>query len=287
MQKKIRDAVLIVNRMKDSDLVCFNSVLSVLNKLGIRVRIQKDLAGDAKGVFEAYSSEEELYSGADAVILLGGDGTFLSAAPLAIKNDVLMLGINLGRTGYMAELAPTEIHMLERLASGDYEIEERMTLSVYLENNGAHTLVCQNAINEIAVQSAFGLHCIELVLYCDGSPVHEYRGNGLVISTPTGSTAYSMSAGGPVLDPTLRCLSIVPVCSVSPQVKPLVFSGENVMTVENVCKLDERVSLNVDGKISTELSFGARVICTASDRPCKMIKIKDDKFFAVLRAKIK
>ena len=286
MAKKIKDAVLIVNRKKDTDLACFNSVLAVLNSLGVRVRISSELAAYAKGEFAEFSSEDELFCGADAAILLGGDGTFLLSAPLAIKNDVLMLGINLGRTGYMAELEPSETELLKRLASGDYGIEERMTLSVTVEKNGACTEICGNAINEIAVQSTLGLHCIDLMLYCDASPVYEYRGSGIIISTPTGSTAYSMAAGGPVLDPALKCFTFVPVCSVSPQVKPLVFSGDSVMTVENIYKGDEKIVLNVDGKISTELTFGDRVICTASDKPCKMIKIKDDKFFAVLRAKI-
>ncbi len=284
--KKIKDVVLVTNLYKDKELAWFKKVLEYLVSSGFSVRVPSEVAACAGSSAKVYEDYEKMYHGADASILLGGDGTILSAAAYAIPNHCPMIGINLGRMGYMAELEPEEYPLLSHLASGDYTIEERMTLKVEIEIDGKRTLLCENALNDAVVQHSTGLHCIDLMLYCGGASVLFYRGNGIIISTPTGSTAYSMAAGGPVLDPSMRCMTVVPICCVDPAAKPLVFSGESVMTVENVYDREESVLLNIDGKITVPLPLGAKVICTGADNSAKMIKIKDNKFFSVLRAKI-
>lgn len=284
--KKIRDVVLVTNKYKDKDRAWFKKILAYLVSAGFTVRVRSEGAGVVSDGVSVFGSEDEMYRGADAAILLGGDGTILNAAAYAIPNSCPMIGINLGRMGYMAELEPEEYEMLACLLSGDYSIEERMTLKVEMEVEGERSLICANALNDAVVQHSTGLHCIDLMLYCGASSVLFYRGNGIIISTPTGSTAYSMAAGGPVLDPAMSCMTVVPICCVSPAAKPLVFSGESVMTVENVYDREKDVLLNVDGKITVPLPYGAKVICTGAENSAKMIKIKDNKFFSVLRAKI-
>lgn len=284
--KRINDVVLLTNLYKDKDLEWFNRILDFLVKSGFKVRIPAEISADSAYGATVYVDPNAMYKGADAAILIGGDGTILNAAAYAIPNECPMIGINLGRKGYMAELEPEEYSLLSRLASGDYNIEERMTLKVEIEVDGKRTLLCENALNDAVIQHSIGLHCIDLMLYCGDASVLFYRGNGLVISTPTGSTAYSMAAGGPVLDPVMSCMTVVPICCVSPAAKPLVFSGNSVMTVENVYDREENVLLNIDGKITVPLPFGAKAICTGAEHSAKMIKLKDHKFFSVLRAKI-
>lgn len=284
--KKLNDVVLVTNLYKDKNLEWFKRILEYLISKGFKVRIPSDVAECACDGVSVYDAPDKMYCGADAAILLGGDGTILNAAAYAIPNQCPMIGINLGRMGYMAELEPEEYEMLSSLASGDYTIEDRMTLKVEIEVGGKRTLLCENALNDAVVQHPTGLHCIDLMLYCGGASVLFYRGNGIIISTPTGSTAYSMAAGGPVLDPSMNCMTVVPICCVSPAAKPLVFSGDSVMTVENVYDREESVLLNIDGKITVPLPLGAKVICTGAENSARMIKIKDNKFFSVLRAKI-
>lgn len=284
--KKINDVVLVTNLYKDKELSWCKTVLEYLVSSGFRVRVPSELSECAGESVTVYGDPEDMYKGADAAVLLGGDGTILNAAAYAIPNNCPMIGINLGRMGYMAELEPDEYPMLSHLASGDYTIEERMTLKVEIEIDGKRTLLCENALNDAVVQHSTGLHCIDLMLYCGGASVLFYRGNGIIMSTPTGSTAYAMAAGGPVLDPSMTCMTVVPICCVSPAAKPLVFAGDSVMTVENVYDRESSVLLNVDGKITVDVPHGAKVICTGAENSAKMIKIKDHKFFSVLRAKI-
>ncbi len=284
--KKLKDVVLVTNLYKDKELSCFKTILDYLVSKGFNVRVPSEVGHVAETSVRVYDDPDAMYRNADAAILLGGDGTILNAAAYAIPNECPMIGINLGRLGYMAELEPEEYSMLSRLATGDYVIEDRMTLKVEIEIDGKRTLLCENALNDAVVQHATGLHCIDLMLYCGGASVLFYRGNGIIMSTPTGSTAYSLAAGGPVLDPSMNCMTVVPICCVSPAAKPLVFAGDSVMTVENVYDREESVLLNIDGKIAVPLPFGAKVICTGAEHSAKMIKLKDNKFFSVLRAKI-
>jgi len=287
MGKCVKTVVLVTNPMKDEGFSHLKTVLKYLVDLGFDIRVPDELAEVTAGIAESYSDLRKLYKGADCAVLLGGDGTILNAARYAIAADCPMLGINLGRMGYMSELEPDEYTLLSRLKDGDYGVEERMTLKVEIENNGTRTCVCRNALNDAVITHATGLHVIDVMLYCDSSPVLGYRGNGIIIATPTGSTAYGMAAGGPVLDPVLRCINIVPICSVSPAAKPLVFSGENVMTVRNDYSREKFVLLNIDGRKTVHLPYGAKVICTGAKKKAKLIKLKEDnKFFSVLRAKI-
>ncbi len=286
MENKIKNVVLLTNVYKDKGLRLFGEVMSYLLSEGFGVRTSDAFADACDPRVALYTDMHELFRGADAAVLIGGDGTILNAAAYAIPTGCPMIGINLGRKGYMAELEPDEYSMLSRLACGDYRIEERMTLRVETEINGTRTVLSENALNDAVVKHATGMRCVDLSLYCDSASVLDCRGDGMVIATPTGSTAYALAAGGPVLDPVLRCINIVPICSVSPAAKPLVFSGNNAITIENVFDRDDHALLSVDGMINVPLPYGGKVICTGAEKSARMIKLKDNKFFSVLRDKI-
>ncbi|MGN1473326.1 MAG: NAD(+)/NADH kinase [Eubacteriales bacterium] len=283
MNRKVHTLVLVTNTMKDPDLSVYRQILDYTLSLGFEVRVPAELP--AQGA-QAFSDPDALYCGADCAVLLGGDGTILNAARFAVPAGCPMLGINLGRMGYMAELEVHEYRLLSRLRDGDYGIEQRMTLSVETESGGIRRTVYGNALNDAVITNGVDTHVIDLLLRCDGAEVLSYRGNGLILSSPTGSTGYAMSAGGPVVDPSMDCMTVVPICSVSPAAKPLVFSADSEMTIENRYERLPWVLLTVDGREACELPVGARVVCRRAPQTAKMIRLKDNKFFSVLRAKI-
>lgn len=212
---------------------------------------------------------------ADVMVVLGGDGTILRATPTALKYGIPVIGLNLGRIGYMAELDATEDALIEDFFKGRYSEEKRITLSV--EFGGEK----YTALNDAVLHSR-STHMIKLRLCCNGKPVNTYRGDGLIFATPTGSTAYSMSAGGPVIDPTLECIEITPICTQSLMARPLIFAPESMLSVS----VDsDNCIMTVDGGSSIEISAGSEIKITKGERVLRMIKLKEDGFYGVLRRK--
>lgn len=214
---------------------------------------------------------------ADAIVSLGGDGTLMRAAHIASEQDIPLIGINLGRIGYLTELDRGEVSMLSRLITGEFVYDERMVLDVVCPDG--KTIL---AFND-AVIRAVSTHMVSISVECGGSPVNLYRGDGLIFSTPTGSTAYSMSAGGSVIDPGLECICLTPVCSQALTARPLVFAPNrriDVVVGSSGC------ILTVDGGPYIRLENGAKICIGRSRRGVKLIKLKNEEFFGVLSKKL-
>ncbi len=224
-------------------------------------------------------SLERLSTEPQAMIVLGGDGTILEAAHLSIPAGIPLLGINLGRVGYMAELEMSELSLLERLVAKNFNIEERMTISV---DRGAKKF----AINDAVLGGCSLFRMVEIELYCDSKPVNHYRADGLIISTPTGSTAYSLSAGGAVVDPRMDAMIATPICSHSLNAKPIVFSADSTLTLKNVTRGGEALTLCIDGSECAELVPGESVTIRRSPERVKLIRLRDGGFYEVLRHKM-
>ncbi len=222
---------------------------------------------------------ERLSTEPQAMIVLGGDGTILEAAHLSIPAGIPLLGINLGRVGYMAELEMSELSLLERLVAKDFNIEERMTISV---DRGAKKF----AINDAVLGGCSLFRMVEIELYCDSKPVNHYRADGLIISTPTGSTAYSLSAGGAVVDPRMDAMIATPICSHSLNAKPIVFSADSTLTLKNVTRGGEALTLCIDGSECAELVPGESVTIRRAPERVKLIRLRDGGFYEVLRHKM-
>ncbi|MBQ8250169.1 MAG: NAD(+)/NADH kinase [Clostridia bacterium] len=227
-----------------------------------------------------FVSEDELYTAPDVLIVLGGDGSILKAARRCAGGDAAILGINLGRIGYMAELEIDELSLLDRIAEGDYRVEKRMMLEATI---GGERLY---ALNEAVLGGASIFRIVEIELYCDGNLVNRYRADGLIASTPTGSTAYSMSAGGAVVDPRMDAMIVTPICSHSLSATPLVFSAESELIMENVTEREEQLYLNVDGCEMRTLAYGETVTLRKGDKNVNFIRLKDGGFYQVLRHKM-
>jgi NAD+ kinase len=249
--------------------------------LYIYLGLGKDTDGECRKalakVWQGFGGEiTEEASKASVIAALGGDGTIMRAAHLAVKYDIPVIGINLGRIGYMAEIDESEIPLLGKYFSKEYEEEHRMMLRVSVGGKVIY------ALNDAVFHSHYK-HMVHYTLSCNGRPVNEYRGDGLILATPTGSTAYAMSAGGSVIDPRLSCIGVTPVCSQSITAKPLVFAPDSKLTVK---AMSAECMLTVDGREPMALANGTEVTVCKSRKSLRMLRLKDDGFYQTLRNKI-
>ena len=271
----------------------------IFNKIGIITNEKKDLLFEhtenlinylaGKKNIEIYKNcdyyEEDICKICNIIIVLGGDGTMLKIVPKASKYNVPVIGINLGRIGFMSEIEADEINLLESLFTGDYEIKYRMMLNVDVMNQSGEVLHAGTALNDAVVSHGVLAKLIEIEVLCDGDGIADYRADGVIVATPTGSTAYSMSAGGPIIDPNIECFCVTPVCPYSLVNRPLIFSSESVLEIKNKNE-DTDVYLTIDGQINVKLYENDTVIIRKSGFAAKLITVKKHGFFNVIRDKL-
>ncbi len=238
---------------------------------------------------------DELYARADLVIVLGGDGTILEAARRSATRQIPILGINLGRVGYMAELEMSELDLLGGLfdrvtAEGhhepQYEIERRSMLHVEILNQAGEVRQTMYGLNDAVITNGSVARIVDIELSENGTPVTTYRADGLIIATPTGSTAYSMSAGGPVADPRVKCFCVTPICPHSLGARPLIFPDSTALEVRNICQREKMLYLTVDGRTNCELYRGETVRITRSPMETNLVRLKSCGFYHRLRIKM-
>lgn len=227
----------------------------------------------------------ELTKSCDVLLTVGGDGTIIHSARYAASFGKPILGINLGRLGYVAELEADEICMLKKLVKGDYSIESRIILDVNV-NRMNNERESYTAVNDAVVSRGSLSRIIDLQVAIDGAYVSSYRADGLLVSTPTGSTAYALSAGGPVIAPNLKCIELVPICPHSLSARCVILSGESVLTIK-AASPDSKSFLTIDGQISVELNENDTVEVKASEQILNMIVLKDRNFFKLAGEKLK
>ncbi len=225
----------------------------------------------------------ELGGDYDAIISLGGDGTMLNACRLAFESGKPILSVNFGHLGYMSGLEKRELSALAALAEG-FETESRMLINITVRRGGRE-IACVNALNEAVIARKTDGDIASTALYCGGTAVCDYRGDGLIIATPTGSSAYCMSAGGPILDTKLEAFCVCPICPHSLGAKALVFSANSV--IDAVCRSERAGNdmLLADGRAVTALENGDVVTITRSEKTISLIRIKKDAFYETLYKK--
>ena len=221
----------------------------------------------------------------DLVIVLGGDGSILAASRNCSAAGVPILGINLGRLGYMSELEADELSQLSKLFTGEYTVQSRSMLDVSIKRaNGALQGRCV-ALNDAVVTGSIA-KMIEFELWERDEIVTSYRADGLIVATPTGSTAYSLSAGGPVIDPRTDCICVTPVCPHSLTAKPMVFAGDAKLGIKNIHVRDKKLLLTVDGKMTYDLYRGDVVQIEKSVTETKLIRFCSQGSYNTLRQKM-
>ncbi|MFF4410281.1 NAD kinase [Streptomyces sp. NPDC001262] len=264
-------------------------VVNGLLRCGIGVRVLAEEAADlplpasAERVETGPGSPDAL-AGCELLVVLGGDGTLLRGAEFARVSGVPMLGVNLGRVGFLAEAERDDLDkVVDRVVTRAYEVEERMTLDVLVRTDGE--IVHRDwALNEASVEKAARERMLEVVTEVDGRPVSRFGGDGVVCATPTGSTAYAFSAGGPVVWPEVEALLMVPISAHALFAKPLVTAPDSVLAVEVQPETPNGV-LWCDGRRSVELPAGARVEVRRGAVPVRLARLHHASFTDRLVAK--
>jgi len=227
---------------------------------------------------------EDRWEEVDVVLTLGGDGTLLRGAREAGPRRVPLVGCNLGRLGFLTTGALDELEaIVERTVRGDFELEERVALDVRV-GRGDDSYY---ALNDAVVHKSGFARLMTMRLYLSGEEVGQYSGDGIVISTATGSTAYSLSAGGPIMHPSMEALLATPICPHTLAVRPLVVPGDSRLTVEVVSESEEDTVVTVDGQVGSRMERGERVEVRAADEPLRLVRFAGDDFFNVLRRKLR
>jgi len=243
--------------------------------------LAKDIGEDIRNI-----SEEDVIKKSDIMICLGGDGTFLKCGRKIFSRRIPILGINLGNLGFLTEVDKNEIDpAIKRLVNGDYDIEERMMLETTIIRDGKE-IMHDIVLNDVVISRGWMSKILHLKTYLNNQFVDLYPGDGLIISTPTGSTAYSLSAGGPIVEPDMKLIIVTPICPHLLYSRSFITTGERVLKVlvaETNC---HGAMVTVDGQNGYELMGGDSIITQKSSQYLKVIRLSDRNFFDVLRSKI-
>ncbi len=230
------------------------------------------------------SLEQELPA-ADLLICFGGDGTILHAARDATLHGVPILGVNTGSVGFMAELERSELSLLAPLAQGKFTIEERMMLDVKVLR-GDKVVSQDVALNDAVISKGSMARVAEMEVMADHIKVTAITGDGVIVATPTGSTAYSMSAGGPIVEPTSKSIIVTPVCAHQLAARAMVLAPERVVTVQLPRGNRKYLYLSIDGGKAVRLSGGDRVEICRADRCTQLLRLADRSFYQVINQKL-
>lgn len=229
------------------------------------------------------ASDDEIFSIADIIITIGGDGTIIRYAKRAAEYGKPLLGINAGRMGYLANIEQNEYNLLSKLKTGEYTIEERMMLYVTVKENGK-IIGGYEVMNDAVITSGFISRIIDVQASVDGDTI-SYRADGLIVSTPTGSTAYSMSAGGPIIDPSMNCMCITPICSHALSAKPILLNSNKTVRLKAFSKKRTDIYLSVDGRKVANVKPYTEIYVTRSEKAVKLVRINDRSFYKTLSLK--
>ena len=222
---------------------------------------------------------------ADLLICFGGDGTILHAARDAALHGVPILGVNMGSVGFMAELERSELPLLAPLAHGMYTIEERMMLDVSVFR-GEKLISQDTALNDAVISKGSVARVAEMEVLADDVKVMAITGDGVIVATPTGSTAYSMSAGGPIVEPTSKSIVVTPVCAHQLAARAMVLAPERVITVQLPRWNRKYLYLSVDGGKAVRLTGGDRVEIRRSERSTQLARLSDRSFYQIINQKL-
>lgn len=277
----------ITNRHKDPDLCVTGQIENLIKKHGKKCTVQVKESGSFKP--GQYTDGTRIPEDADCVLVLGGDGTMLQAARDTYDRNLPMLGVNLGTLGYLAEVDRGNLESaLTQLLKGNFTIEERMMLSGRIQKNG-QWLAEDCALNDIALTRKGPLQIIHFDITVNGQFLREYGADGILVATPTGSTGYNLSAGGPIVEPVARILLMTPICPHTLHSRSIVLSSEDEIGISVGADRDGKgqiVEVAFDGGHHVELTTGDQIIIRRSEKVTRIIKLNEVSFLEVLHKKM-
>ena len=252
------------------------------------VRLLVDAAGSSRNLPEVIERipAESLTEQARLIIAVGGDGAMLSAARLAAKTGIPMLGINRGRLGFLADVSPTDqLEPLDRLLAADFESEERMLLHAEIVTDSGIT-DCGLALNDVVVKRQETGRMLEFQSYVDGTYVNTHGGDGFIVATPTGSTAYALSCGGPIVAPNLDAIVLAPICPHTLSDRPIVIPAASVTEVKLAQDDTDTAEVCCDGEVAGRISGGDRLRVAAAEQRVELIHPRGYDYYEILRSKL-
>lgn len=283
------DNILIIpNVYKDKDLLCAKKIACQIQNMGKRVCMPseyKEYFPDISGV--VFEPEDKLFETADLAISAGGDGSVIHTARKAALREIPIVGVNLGRLGYLAELEIDETDKLENIISGQYTTKKRMMLSYEIVREDKSTESGAPALNDVVLTSTGNTNrVVDIEIYAGKDEMFAgfFKGNGIIVSTPTGSTAYALAAGGPIVDPELDLLDVVPICTHSLTARPMLFSGETELKLVNAGRMT--INVSADGCDEYIINPGEYVRIKKSEHAAHFVKVDGSSFYEVLHNKM-
>lgn len=280
----MKNVILTPNPYRDKNFQTVRTALQILKNAGIPTKLclpfEVDRSYDLPRDLRFSRLDREL-GNAELVICFGGDGTILHMAKAATRRGVPILGVNIGTVGFMAELESSELDKLALLAKGGYTLENRMMLDVTIQRD-REIVYHDIGLNDVVVSKGTVARIVHLSVKCDGVPAMECGGDGVVVATPTGSTAYSFSAGGPIVEPEAKNIIITPICPHDVASRCIVASDKRVVTVEMVRNVRRSAYLSVDGGKAQRLNPGDLVTIKKSNLETRLVQLKQRSFYDVV-----
>lgn len=285
----MKKVVLTPNPYRDKNFNTVRTAMQILENAGMEAKLCLPFEVD-----KSFDLPKDLYfsrldrelANANVIICFGGDGTILHMAKTATRYDLPILGVNIGTMGFMAELESSELQELARLGKDDYTIDCRMMLDVSVQRD-RDIIFHESCLNDVVITKGAIARIAHLQVSCDNVEVMEFGGDGVIVATPTGSTAYSLSAGGPIVEPDAHSILVTPICAHDMVSRSIVASDRRVIQVELTRNARRNAFLSVDGGKSLKLNMGDVASIRKAQKETKLIRLKKRSFYDVINAKFK
>ena len=281
--------ILSPNPYRDKNFQTLREAMAVLNDAGVETRVclpfEVDRTYDLPRDIRFSRIDRELPN-ASMLICFGGDGTLLHTAKTATRQGIPVLGVNIGTMGFMAELESTELSQLSRIATGDYTIDNRMMLDVTVQRD-RDIIFHDLCLNDVAITKGAVARIVHFQVQCDGVQLMECGGDGVIIATPTGSTAYSLSAGGPIVEPDAHSILVTPICAHDVASRCIVVSDKRTVNVAMTRNARRNAYLSVDGGKALRMNLGDVATIRKSNLCTKLVRLKERSFFDVVNTKFR
>lgn len=285
----LKRVILSPNPYRDKDFATLREAMAVLKGAGIDTRVCLPFEVDRSYELPRdirFSRLDRELPGADMLICFGGDGTLLHTAKTATRHGIPVLGVNIGTMGFMAELESSELSQLARIANDDYTIDNRMMLDVTVHRD-RDIIFHDLCLNDVAITKGAVARIVHLKVQCDGVQAMECGGDGIIVATPTGSTAYSLSAGGPIVEPDAHSILITPICAHDVASRCIVVSDKRSVSVTMTQNARRNAYLSVDGGRTLRMNMGDVATIKKSNLCTKLVRLKDRSFFDVVNMKFR
>lgn len=285
----MKHVILTPNPYRDKDFQTVRTAVQILRDAGMEPKVclpfEVDRSFELPRDIRFHRLDREI-NNTELVICFGGDGTILHMAKTATRKNVPILGVNIGTLGFMAELENSELELLGKLAADDYTLDKRMMLDVVVQRD-RDIIFHDIGLNDVVITKGAVARIAHLAVKCDGVEAMQCSGDGIIVATPTGSTAYSLSAGGPIVEPEARNMLITPICAHDVMSRCIVASDKRTITVELVQNARRNAYLSVDGGKSLRLNMGDVATIKKSNLETKLVRLKNRSFYDVINMKFK